>query len=99
MGHVCPHCNAWLPVVVDCFCPECRKTLSDPPTQNRSTAAHVSATNQQPSPVIWYATELRLKSPFKLVMLDDRGTLELLPHRVRFTGKNGIIDCCGVHDA
>jgi hypothetical protein len=93
MARVCPHCGAPLRSVVDGFCPDCREPLSEPPHEGRRAGAAVSMTSGHPCPFAWYATEKRLRSPFRLSMLDDRGPLELSPRRVRFTGRKGVVDC------
>lgn len=38
----------------------------------------------------------RLRSPFFLTQVDDRGSLRLTPHRIVFNGMQGVVECPGV---
>ncbi|MCW5551283.1 MAG: hypothetical protein KIS67_03850 [Verrucomicrobiae bacterium] len=39
----------------------------------------------------------RLRSRFYLTQFDDRGSLELMPHRIVFNGMQGVVTCPGVN--
>lgn len=54
MPETCPHCGAKLPMVVDVFCPECRKDLSEPPATWRGPPPPAETTGTTPLRVMWF---------------------------------------------
>lgn len=49
-------------------------------------------------PYVWFATEAKVYSPFKLIMFDDKGLLELFPQEAIFQGSKGSIECRQVQE-
>jgi hypothetical protein len=68
----CPHCGAWIPVVTGPQCPECEKTLTDPPSEDSAARRRAQVPNEDANPFVWYASEVKINSMFKLRMFDDR---------------------------
>jgi len=47
---------------------------------------------------VWYATRRRIESMTKLVVFDDRGSLELSAGKLRFAGKKGTLEMSDLAD-
>ncbi len=44
-------------------------------------------------PSVWYATQARVRDPFRWKSLDDKGGLAVWPGHVRFVGQRTTVDC------
>jgi hypothetical protein len=95
MTDSCPHCGAPLPAVRDAFCPECRGDLSEVPQGATAGPRRDAFPGGSPGPSVrpagevWYATEGRLRSWFRTLWQDDRGSVGTVPGGLLFSGPAG----------